>query len=254
MNTKTLLSALACVLAGSALAAPQISKERIDSMAAVMLQQAEQQARMQGGRPAQTDGAEIRKQAERRLQITEVLKQEAFKAGLDKDAEVQNRLKNMEADFYADAYALHLEKTVQADESDVRKLYDLVSRTVKIQQIAFNSADEAKAAQALLLKGLSFEELVKRHPGQGMGTDNFIHPRELGPEIGRAVASMNRGEVSKEPLPYNGKFYLIKLAAEGRNPEIPPFAQIKDQLLEQAKQQKVQEQIAQILKNNGINP
>lgn len=255
MNTKPLLSILAIALAGTALAAPQISKERIDSMAAMLLQQAEQQAQMQnGGQPAQINGAEIRKQAERRVQITEVLKQEALKAGLDKNADVQNRLKNMEADFYADAYAQHLEKNIQVDERDLRKFYDQISRTVKIQQITFNTADEAKAAQSLLLKGLSFEDLVKRHPDQSQNMNTFIHPRELGPEIGATIANMTRGEVTKNPLPYNGKFLLIKLAAEGRDPQIPPFANIKDQLTDQAKQQKVQEQIVQILKSNGINP
>ena len=36
------------------------------------------------------------------------LKNEAIKAGLDKDAEVQNQFKNVEAEFYANQYAAYL--------------------------------------------------------------------------------------------------------------------------------------------------
>ncbi|KPN71105.1 peptidyl-prolyl cis-trans isomerase [Neisseria sp. 83E34] len=250
MKRKALLTALTLTFTGVAFAAPEIDKARIDSMAAMFLKQAEQDPNRRGN----IDGEEIRRQATRRLQTLEVLKNEAVKVGLDKDAELQNQLKNIEAEVYASAYTEYLERKTEVSESDVRKFYDQIARTVKIQQIAFNTPEEAKAAQELLLKGLSFDDLIKRYPDQNQHTNNFVHSQELDPAIGKIIAPMTRGEITKEPVRYKDKFYLIKLAAEERSPEIPPFGQIREQLVEETKQQKVREQIAQILKNNGITP
>lgn len=249
MKRKVLLTALTLTLTGAAFAAPEIDKARIDSMAAMFLKQAEQDPNRKGN----IDGEEIRRQAIRRLQTMEVLKNEAVKAGLDKDAELQNQLKNIEAEVYANAYTEYLEQKTEVSENDVRQLYDQIARTVKIQQIAFNTPEEAKAAQELLRKGLSFDQLIKRYPDQNQHPGNFVHPQELDPAVSKIISQMTRGEITKEPVQYKDKFYLIKLAAEERSPEIPPFGQIKERLVEEAKQQKVREQIAQILKNNGIN-
>ncbi|MDO4642133.1 MAG: peptidylprolyl isomerase [Neisseria sp.] len=251
MKTKVLLTSLGLALTSMALAAPTIDKARIDSMSTLLLKQAEQNPQAQ---PGNIDGAEIRKVATQRVQIMEVLKNEAIKNGLNKDSAIQAQLKNLEAEVYANAYTEYLEKKAEIDESDVRKLYDQIAKTVKIQQVIFDTPAEAKAAQELLLKGLSFDDLVKRYPKQSKSTDSFISPQDLDPEIGKIISTMARGEVTKEPITLNGKFYLVKLAAEGRNPQVPPFEQIKNQLISQAKQQKVQEQIMQLLKSNGINP
>ena len=99
MNKKVMASVLALSLAGLAVAAqaPQIDNARVDSMVKQVLQQAGQNPQMQG----QVNGETIRAQVIKELQTVEVLKAEALKAGLDKDATVQNELKNLEAQFYA---------------------------------------------------------------------------------------------------------------------------------------------------------
>ena len=81
--------------------APDIDPARIDSMVAEVLRQADQHP----NQTAKPDGQAIRKDVVTRLQTLEILKNEAFKAGLDKDAEVQNQFKNVEAEFYANQYA-----------------------------------------------------------------------------------------------------------------------------------------------------
>lgn len=250
MKTKAILTALTLTIATAAAAAPEIDKARIDNMAAMMLKQAEQSPQMQG---QPVNGEEIRKMATQRLQIMEVLKNEAIKAGLDKDAQVQLQLQNLQAEVYSEAYTDYLVKKTEVGDADARRFYDQNARTVQIQQIAFDTDAEARAAQELLLKGLSFEELMKRHPEQSQGSNNeFASPRQLDPQLGQIISGMKRGDVTRQPVRIGNKFVLIKLAAESRDPQVPPFEQIKTQLIEQVKQQKVQEQITQILKNNGI--
>ncbi len=249
MKQKIILSLLTTAVLGTAVAqAPQIDAARIDSMVANAIKQAEQNPQMQG----QVNGAEIRKEVTKQLQTFEILKAEALKAGVDKDAEVQNQLKNLEAQFYAAKYAEHLEKTISIDEADIRSLYDANTRTVKIQQVNFKTAAEAKAAQDLLLKGLSFDELIKRYPGEEPQLGDFVHPQQLPPQFANVISSMVRGEVTHEPVSFNGKFYLIKLSAEQRDPKVQPYEQVKDSLIQQAKQKKVSDQILKLLKDNGI--
>ena len=251
MNKKVMVSALVLSLAGLAVAAqaPQIDNARVDSMVNQFLQQAGQNPQMQG----QLNGEKIRAQVVKELQTVEVLKAEALKAGLDKDAAVQNEFKNLEAQFYAAKYTEYLTKTVQVDEAEARRMYDAMAKMVKIQQVSFKTAQEATEAQSLLLKGMSFENLMKRYPNEEQKFNQFVHPQQLPPPFAAVVGKMVRGDVTHEPVEFNGKFYLIKLAAEQRSSEMPPFEQVKEQVLQQAKQQKVQEQINKLLKDNGID-
>lgn len=231
-------------------AAPEIDSKRIDSMVAEVLRHAD-------ANPHQThkpDGKAIRADVVKRLQTFEVLKNEAFKAGLDKDEAVQSRLKNLEAQFYAGQYAEYLERSVQVEEADLRRLYDQQTRLIKLQQVAFPSEAAAREAQALLLKGLSFDALMKRYPNPDQAYDGLISPQQLPPQLAGVIGAMNRGDVSREPVKIGGAFYLFKLSAVERNPEAQPFETVKNSLAYAAKQQKVQQKIEQILRDNGITP
>ncbi len=250
MKYKTLITACALAAAGFAAAAqaPEIERGRIDSMVAQVLKQADADPNA----TQRPDGAAIRKDVITQLQSFEILKNEALKAGLDKDAEVQNQLKNVEAQFYASQYVAYLERKVEVNETEVRQAYDQQTRVVRLQQVQFDSAEAARDAQALLLKGLSFDELMKRYPNPEQQFTDYLSPQQLPPELGHIVSQMTRGQISAEPVKLGDKFYLFKLAAAERNPEAPPFDAVRSQLTQQAKQQKVQQQIEQLLKDNGL--
>ena len=124
MNIKpktAVLAILALSTVGLATAkAPEIDPARIDSMVAEVLRQADQHP----NQTAKPDGQAIRKDVVTRLQTLEILKNEAIKAGLDKDAEVQNQFKNVEAEFYANQYAAYLERQTAVDDAELRRFYD----------------------------------------------------------------------------------------------------------------------------------
>ena len=246
MKHKPLLTVITLALTGIAMATPKIEPARIDSMVHQVLRQA--------SLPADApQAAELRQQAEMQLQAMDVLKAEALKIGLDRQADVQIQFKNMEAQFYAAQYADYLEKNVKIDEAELRLKYENLTRMVRIQQVRFPTLEEAKQAQQLLLKGLSFEELVKRYPNPDQqNMPDLITIQQLPTEIAQAANQMVRGEVNREPVLYNGEYYLLKIAASERSPEAPAFEQAKDKLIQQAKQEKTQEQINQLLKTHGI--
>lgn len=245
MKSKPLLTLITLAFASMAIAAPKIEPARIDSMVKQFMQQ----------NPVPVDAAQtaaLRKQVEIQLQSAEILKDEALKVGLDKNRDVQIQLKNLEAQFYAAQYASYLESQVKIDENELRTLYDNMTRVIQLQQVRFKTAEEAKQAQQLLLKGLSFEDLMKHYPNPDQQMNGLISTQQLPPEIAQVVNNMVRGEVSREPVAFNGEFYLLKIAVSERSPEAPPFEQAKGKLIQQAKQEKAQAQIIQLLKANGI--
>lgn len=248
-RTTAVFGLLGAAVAGWAIAAaPEIEAKRIDSMVADVLRRAD-------ANPHQThkpDGQAIRADVLNRLQAFEVLKNEAIKAGLDKDPEVQSRFKNMEAEFYATQYAQYLERTVQVEEADLRRLYDQQTRLIKLQQVSFPTEAAAREAQSLLLKGLSFEGLMQRYPNPQQKVDGLIAPQQLPPYLRSVLEGMNRGDVTREPVKVGDAYYLLKLSAVERNPRAEPFEVVKNNLQHAAKQQKVQQQIEQLLQNNGV--
>nr|WP_255265801.1 peptidylprolyl isomerase [Bergeriella denitrificans] len=142
----------------------------------------------------------------------------------------------------------------EADDSELRRFYDQQTRMIKLQQVNFATAEEARAAQQLLLKGLSFEQLMKRYPNADQTFDQFILPQQLPAPLAAAVEPLNRGDVTREPVRINNRYYLFKLSKVERNPKARPFELVRNQIARQVKQQKVNRQINRILQENGIKP
>lgn len=245
MKTKYYLSAL-LLAAGFAAALPAVDESRLDALVREINAGNPEVAHMGVASPS-----DVRKMAESYVRTTDLLKAKALEAGLDKQADIRAEWQNTEARFYAEKYLLHLADKAEVSEREVRRIYDEQTRIVKIQRIAFETAEKAKEAQDFLLKGLSFDDLVKRFPEQEQIGD-FITLNDLPPEIAAAAAVMKRGDVSVEPLVYQQRFYLLKLAADERNPAAPPFAAVKDRLILEAKQLKAQEEVSKLLEKHGI--
>lgn len=250
LKSHTLILSLA--LAGIAFAAPSIDSARIDSMVE-QLNSHHVHSHTQG-MPSDhhQEEQELRKQAEQQLQTLEVLKNEAFKAGLNKQAHVQARFQNLEAHFYASEYVEYLEAQMPVSDEELQLAYQEISRSFKLQQVRFDTVEQAKEAQQLLLKGLSFQELMARYPNSDQNMQDFISLQDLTPEIANIVGKMKRGDVSQEPVKYQDRFYLFKITEEQRNPDIPHFAQAKEELAKQIKKAKAQAEINKILEANGI--
>ena len=240
--------AVACFAA----AAPAVEPARIDNMLKQVLAQQAQNPHEGHGHAPKPDTEALRKSITRELQTMEVLKAEALKAGLDKQPDIQNSFKNLEAQFYAAQYVEHLRNQIQINDADLRATYEQLNREIKLQQVQFATAAEAKQAQALLLKGLSFEELMKRFPNPEQNFNNWLAPQQLPPELAAVIMPMTRGEVTREPLLFNDKYYVFKVAAVQQSDQAPPFEQVKPQLQEAAKQQKVSAELEKLLKANGI--
>ncbi|MCX8746896.1 peptidyl-prolyl cis-trans isomerase [Snodgrassella sp. B3800] len=244
----TWLAGFSIMAAGLAFAdAPKIDSQRIN----VMLKQYERQMQAQPGAPA-PNKAEIQKEITLRLQTADILKAEALKAGLDKQPDTQAAWQNMQAQFYAAQYVDHLAASIEVSDSDLRRQYQQVSQEINLLPIVFPSEQAAEEGLSKLKKGLAYETLLKQVNPEAPQS-NWMNPQQLPPEFAQLASQLKNGQISPNVITIDGHYILLKLAGTRQAPDAPAFDQIKEQLRNQAKQEKVSQQINQILKNNGIS-
>lgn len=244
----TWLAGFSIMAAGLAFAdAPKIDSQRIN----VMLKQYERQMQAQPGTPA-PNKAEIQKEITLRLQTADILKAEALKAGLDKQPDTQAAWQNMQAQFYAAQYVDHLAASIEVSDSDLRRQYQQVSQEINLLPIVFPSEQAAEEGLSKLKKGLAYETLLKQVNPEAPQS-NWMNPQQLPPEFAQLASQLKSGQISPNVITIDGHYILLKLAGTRQAPDAPAFDQIKEQLRNQAKQEKVSQQINQILKNNGIS-
>lgn len=237
--SKIALSISLLGLMGSAIAAPpEISQDRIDV------------AVKEWSSQLQHPQKNLRQEVKTNLQIVDVLAAEVIKLGLDKQPDVIAGLKNAQSSYYASVYARHLEKQIDIPDIVLKKKYDEMTQEIKMDIAQFPSRQLAEAALVRLRKGLSFEHLLQelQQPQSG----DWITQAQIPPELASAVATLKVGQITSDILEINGAFYLMKLSGMRRSEQAPPFDQIKKDLLQHEKNQKVQEMITQVLKDNGI--
>ena len=121
------LSLLAASLAAPAFAAQGlqingtfIPQARIDSAVKQMTAQ------------GQPDSPQLRQAARDRVVLTELLRQEAMKKGLDKSPDYRNELENLQSALLANLYVRDFMKSHPVSEADVRAEYDRMKVQMEI--------------------------------------------------------------------------------------------------------------------------
>lgn len=254
-QTTTLILA-ALMGAGVAFAAatpPTIDEARINIAVADLQQQQMQMQQAQGGQtPAAPTDAQLKAHVQRQLQSMEILKNAALEAKLDQNPETQARLANLQAEFYANAYAEHLSKNISLTEAEIQQHYRIMARQIKIQYVKLADQTQAEQALDLLRKGMDFASLKTRFPNDGSIPEAWLSPQEMPPAIASITETMQRGQI--KPIQLADGYYIFKLEGERNNPNAPAFAEVKDNVAEQLKRVRVQETIFKLLRDNGIDP
>ncbi|MCO6505113.1 MAG: peptidyl-prolyl cis-trans isomerase [Snodgrassella sp.] len=228
---------------------PSIDNERVN----VFLQQIQNQMQMQN----QTAGAvpdpnKLKADIIIQLQTADLLKSEALKAGLDKRPETRAAWQNLEARFFATQYVDYLAVNTKVNENDVRRQYELYYQEFNLVPIVFTTKAAAEEGLNKLKKGMAYETLLKQNNPSAPST-NWIGARQLPAKFARLARKLVKGQITANVVEFEGRFYLLKLAEIRQDAKAPEFDQVKNELREIAKQDKVQQQIEELLKKNGVN-
>ncbi|WP_394779169.1 peptidylprolyl isomerase [Undibacterium sp.] len=212
-----------------------ISEKRLDQ---IMQQQAVQQ-----GMP---DNAETRKLVIDNLAMQLLVAQEATTKGLDKTPEVQEQIEMTKQSILANAFVQDYIKNTKPTDEAIKAEYDKVTaqsgKQYEARHILVKTEDEAKDIIAKLKKDpKQFEALAKAKsmdPGsKDKGGDlGWFDPRGMVPEFGAAVAKLEKGKFTEEPVKSQFGYHVIML--EDSRPEpVPALEEVKPKIAQQLQQQ-----------------
>ena len=190
---------------------------------------------------------EMRDKVIENLALQLIVSKEATKKGLDKPAEVADQLELAKQSILARAFIQDYLKKNPVTEAALTAEYEKVKATVsateyKARHILVKQESEAKEIIAKLNKNpKAFEALAKEKSVDPGSKDNggdldWFDPQGMVPEFGAAVAKLEKGKFSEEPIKTNFGYHVIFLD-DTRAKEFPPLAEVKPMLEQQLQQQ-----------------
>lgn len=189
------------------------------------------------------DTPETRKQILEQLTMQTLVANEAVKKGLDKSPETTRQLEVIRTTLLAQAFVQDYIKANPVTDDMVKAEYDKMNaksggNEFKARHILVATEAEAKDIIAKLKKDAkAFAGLAKEKsmdPGsKGNGGDlGWFNPAGMVPEFGAAVAKLEKGKFTEEPVKSQFGYHVIALD-DSRPITPPPLEQVKEQLKQQ---------------------
>ncbi|PXX45140.1 peptidylprolyl isomerase [Undibacterium pigrum] len=218
-----------------------ISKKQLDQ---IMQQQAAQ------GMP---DTPETRKMVIDNLAMQILVAKEAAKKGLDKTPEIADQLEMTRQSILANAYVKDYIKTAAVTDEGLKAEYeDFKTKNggneFKARHILVKTEDEAKDIIVKIKKDIkAFEGLAKSKsldPGSKVngGDLGWFNPRGMVPEFGNAVAKLEKGKFTEEPVKSQYGYHVIVLD-DSRPVAVPPLEEVKAGLTQQLQQKNLKKML-----------
>ncbi|MBU0653891.1 MAG: peptidylprolyl isomerase [Gammaproteobacteria bacterium] len=183
------------------------------------------------------------------LIITELARQEAQKSGLAEREDIKSKVKDFTDKLILNAWTQEKASTFKPSDDELKKAYE--ERTsgdnkleYKARHILMKTKEEAEAIIKELEGGVDFADLAKKKstgPSGPTGGDlGWFKPDAMVKPFSTAVAQMEPGTISKEPVQTQFGWHVIKLE-ERREVKQPEFDALKPQLERQHEQKKMLE-------------
>lgn len=193
--------------------------------------------------------------------LEKTVTQTAYKAGLEKDAVVQERLKDAEGKIVADEY-LRREVKKKTTDSALKAAYEDYKK-------AFKGEEQVRASHILVKTEAEANEIIKQLKGgadfaklaseksedkaaakQG-GDLGFFSKKDMVESFANAAFAMKPGDVSQKPVKSEFGWHVIKVVDKKKSaPE--SFDAIKPQLEAKMSQKLAQETVKDMLSNAKV--
>jgi len=212
---------------------------------------------------AMADTPQGRKEMLDTMVIRELILQQAAKDGLDKGAEIEDKLQDLKKRLIVESF---LKKKVEVEskvsDEDMKKFYEQnkdkfkSGEQIKASHILVKTEKEAKDLLAKLKAGGNFEELAKKNSvdsSSAKGGDlGWFGKGSMVPAFEKAALALKEGQIS-DIVKSDFGFHIIKLT--GKRPAgIRPFEEVKEQIkgaIMPTKQQEVFQKIKDELKKTA---
>lgn len=191
---------------------------------------------------------EIARQLVDRTVTERLLTAAASAAGMDKDAEIQRRIRRAADQELQQAY-LTREVNAAVTDAALRARYDQEAgrrqgeEEVHARHILVPTEAEARAALAEVTGGADFAEVAKQRskdPGSRDGGDlGFFKRGDMVPEFAEAAFALRAGQVSAAPVRSPFGWHVIKVE-ERRSAPVPSFEESRQQLRQKMLEEQVE--------------
>ncbi len=196
----------------------------------------------------QQDSPELRKQIKEELIRREAFLQEAQKRGLPDQAEIKFQLDVQRQNTLIQALMRDELKRNPITDAQIQAEYDkqksgASDKEYKVRHILVEKEDEAKAIVEQLKKGGKFEDLAKqsKDPGSAArgGELDWAGPGSYVKPFSEAMVKLEKGKYTEAPVQSQFGWHVIRLD-DTRDAQVPPLAQVSNQIRESLQQQRVQ--------------
>ena len=198
---------------------------------------------MVGGMP----GAQVdKKSVLDDLIITELARQEANKAGLTERPEIKEKIKDATDRLVLNTWTQEKAAAFKPTDEELKKAYEDRTSGEKVEYKARHILMKTKAEAEAIIKELDnkvdFADLAKKSsdgPSASQGGDlGWFKPGSMVKPFAEAVAKMEPGTYTKEPVQTEFGFHVIKLE-ERRDVKPPELETLKPQLEREYQQKKM---------------
>ncbi|NHZ33757.1 peptidylprolyl isomerase [Massilia rubra] len=191
----------------------------------------------------QPDTPELRKAIIDNLTMQTLVANEGIKKGLDKSEDVTRQLELIKQSMTANAFIQDWMKANPVTDAMVKAEYDKMVTSAggteyKARHILVKEEADAKSIIAKLKKDAkAFAGLAKdksMDPGSKVngGDLGWFNPASMVPEFGAAVAKLEKGKFTEEPVKSQFGYHVIMLE-DSRPIAPPPLEQVKEQIKQQ---------------------
>ncbi len=213
-----------------------VPKARVDALA-------QQMAR--AGRPVTPDQMN---QLKDEVVAREIFMQEARKRGLDTTDAFKDQMELARQSILIRELFADFQKKNPVTDAEAKAEYDKFvaangGKEFRARHILVENEDEAKAIIASLKKGAKFDEIARKSskdPGSGAngGDLDWANADSYVPEFSEAMKKLSKGQLTETPVKTQFGWHIIRLD-DVREAQLPPFDQVKPQIVQQMQQQKL---------------
>ena len=189
----------------------------------------------------------------------ELMRQEGLDKGLDSQPEIIATLDQQQRTILAGAAINNFIQNNPVSDEQLRQLYDtqigVPSTEYNARHILVETKEAAEQVIGLLDSGSDFAELAKEKStgptGKNGGSLGWFSSQQMVAPFSAAVATMEKGSYSKEPVQTQFGWHVI-LLEDSRESTPPPFEDVKDRLKMAVTNQQLQQHIQQVRESAEI--
>lgn len=189
-----------------------------------------------------------REQLKQEVIMREVFMQEAEKRGVAGGDDYKVQMELARQTLMIRALFANEEKAHPVTDADVKAEYDKFAaanggKEYRARHILVDKEDDAKSIITQLKGGAKFEDLAKKlskDPGSGAngGDLDWANAASYVTEFSEAMIKLAKGEMTQEPVKSQFGWHIIRVD-DIRQAQLPKLEEIKDQIAQQLKQQRL---------------